>query len=155
MACIISCSVAIMFIVASIYITFMVDKYSVTAPLIESLPPHLKVKYASVVEERKTIHRNGFILGLGLSLLAILVKYQTGAKINALMMACLSGSITLATTYFYYILSEKKHKLVEYLDSPQQRRLWSEVYREMQYNYHVGLLLGIFGASLLPRGLLA
>jgi hypothetical protein len=39
--------------------------------------------------------------------------------------------------------------MVVYLDNRMQRLEWQKIYKKMQFNYHVGLLLGVIAAVLL------
>lgn len=70
-------------------------------------------------------------------------------NITKFQMLCLTGSITFLTVYFYYILSPKQDLMVVYLNDRSQRYEWQKIYKKMQFNYHVGLLLGIIAALLL------
>jgi hypothetical protein len=71
---------------------------------------------------------------------------------------CSVAAITLATNYFYYVLSPKSDWMVLHFN-PQNNQNnnnndaanWLRVYRGMQVNYHVGLVLGIAGTILLSN----
>jgi hypothetical protein len=66
---------------------------------------------------------------------------------------CTVAAITLATNYFYYVLSPKSDWMVLHFkhDKPEDAANWLRVYRGMQVNYHVGLVLGIAGTVLLSN----
>jgi hypothetical protein len=62
------------------------------------------------------------------------------------------AAVTFTVNYFYYILSPKTDWMVLNL-SKDETRAWLKVYKTMQYNYHIGMVLGIlsvvaFGNSL-------
>ena len=57
----------------------------------------------------------------------------------------------MLTSYFYYILSPKQDLMVLYLDNRRQREEWAKVYKTMQFNYHIGLLLGILAAIMFAK----
>ncbi len=57
--------------------------------------------------------------------------------------------VTFLTNYFYYILSPKSDWMLDHLHSPEEIKLWLKMYTEMQYNYHMGIVLGIIGAGIL------
>jgi hypothetical protein len=61
------------------------------------------------------------------------------------------AAITLATNYFYYVLSPKSDWMVLHLKKSSDAANWLQVYRAMQVNYHVGLVLGIAGTVLLSN----
>jgi heterodisulfide reductase subunit A-like polyferredoxin len=46
------------------------------------------------------------------------------------------------------MLSPKQDLMVVYLDNRMQRMEWQKIYKKMQFNYHVGLLLGVIAAIL-------
>jgi hypothetical protein len=70
---------------------------------------------------------------------------------------CSVAAITLATNYFYYMLSPKSDWMVLHFNTQNQNQNnndaanWLRVYRGMQVNYHVGLVLGIAGTILLSN----
>ena len=39
--------------------------------------------------------------------------------------------------------------MLDHLHSSEEIKLWLKMYREMQYNYHMGIVLGIIGAGIL------
>ena len=52
-------------------------------------------------------------------------------------------SIIMATSYFFYILSPKSKYMISYLKSGEQVEQWLKIYKQMQFNYHIGFLLGM------------
>jgi hypothetical protein len=53
------------------------------------------------------------------------------------------------TNYFYYMLSPKSDWMLNHTNNPEQVKAWLQMYREMSYNYHAGLALGIIGVGIL------
>ena len=41
--------------------------------------------------------------------------------------------------------------MVVHLDDEDQRKAWLEIYRTMQYNYHLGFALGLVGMMFVGR----
>lgn len=144
------CSIAIVFLVGMIYMTFAIDKCSVTKNFINSLNDAQAEKYRSIVAERRHIYLSGYLFGLALSAIIIVGMMKTITKFQ---MVCLTGSVTFLTVYFYYILSPKQDLMVVYLGDKSQRIEWQKIYKKMQFNYHVGLLLGIIAALLLTMSI--
>jgi hypothetical protein len=123
--------------------TKLVQDYMLT------LTPDQQQTYAKIVEERRGIYLRGFGLGLLLSalLLGMHHRYTTMSRAGLL---CSVAAITLATNYFYYILSPKSDWMVLHLKNDNNDAAnWLRVYRGMQVNYHVGLVLGIAGTVVL------
>jgi len=144
------CGIAIVFFVGMIYMTFAIDKCAITKNFVNSLTDAQADKYKSIVAERRNIYLSGYLFGLALSAIIIVGMMKSITKFQ---MLCLTGSITFITVYFYYILSPKQDLMVVYLSDRSQRYEWQKIYKKMQFNYHVGLLLGIIAALLLTMSL--
>lgn len=139
------CFIAIVLLVANVYLALTADHSGDKDKLLETLSPELVSRYESIVRERKSIYMKGFGLGLCLSALAIyLCRTRKPAP-----MSCLAGAITLAVTYLFYIIHPKTDYMVLHLDHGAQRAAWLDTYRSMQLKYHVGLVVGIAAAMAL------
>ena len=66
---------------------------------------------------------------------------------------CMVAAVTLSVNYFYYILSPKTDWMVLHLKSEEEKHAWLKVYKTMQYNYHMGLVLGILAVVAFGNGL--
>lgn len=139
------CTIAIVFFIGMIYMSFAVDKCAITRRFMENLNEIQEERYRSIISERRNIYLSGYILGLAMSAIVIVGMMNC---INKFQMLCLTGSITFLTAYFYYMLSPKQDLMVVYLDNRMQRMEWQKIYKKMQFNYHVGLLLGVIAAIL-------
>tara|TARA_B000000532_G_C18686469_1_gene327667 strand:+ start:140 stop:583 length:444 start_codon:yes stop_codon:yes gene_type:complete len=141
-----------MFIIATIWMHFtMRDKSTFEATYLKLLDNRQKDLYSKIKVERANISMSGYGAGLLLSLLLILLNYISNRKesLSTTSMACLTGAVTFTVQYFYYILSPKTDFMVLHLESREQREAWLKIYKQCQYNYHLGLVLGIIGAILL------
>lgn len=137
------CGIAIVFFVGMIYTTFATDKCSMTKNFIESLNELQAERYKSIISERRNIYLSGYLFGLALSAIIIIGMLKSITKFQ---MLCITGSVTFLTVYFYYILSPKQDLMVVFLNDRNQRYEWQKIYKKMQFNYHIGLLLGIIAA---------
>lgn len=139
------CGIAIVFLVGMIYMSFALDRCSLTRNFVNSLNDAQAERYRSIISERRNIYLSGYLFGLALSAIIIVGMMKSITKFQ---MLCLTGSITFLTVYFYYILSPKQDLMVVYLSDRSQRYEWQKIYKKMQFNYHVGLLLGVIAALL-------
>uniref|UniRef100_A0A6C0LM70 Uncharacterized protein n=1 Tax=viral metagenome TaxID=1070528 RepID=A0A6C0LM70_9ZZZZ len=114
----------------------------------EKLPPHLRKLYERLAIERRNISYYGYLLGFILSLLIIYYKLKVSGR-NSLSLVCLVTSTCFLTNYFYYILSPKSDWMLNHINNQYQARIWLEMYREMQFNYHMGIVLGIMAVAML------
>ncbi len=141
-----------MFIIATIWMNIsMRDKSTFETTYLKLLDNHQKDIYNKIKIERANIAMSGYGAGLLLSLLLIVLNYISSRKhsLSTTSMACLTGAVTFSVQYFYYILSPKTDFMVLHLESREQREAWLKIYKQCQYNYHLGLVIGIIGAILL------
>jgi hypothetical protein len=148
--CATSCGIAATLIAGMAYCTYMGNRSQLVKDYMRSLTEAQRQTYAKIVEERRGIYLRGFGWGLLLSaaLLGIHHRYRTLSRAALL---CSVAAITLATNYFYYVLSPKSDWMVLHFKQKQDGANWLRVYRGMQVNYHVGLVLGIVGTVLLSN----
>jgi uncharacterized protein YacL len=135
-----SCSIAVIFICAMLYISFMIDKCSLSASFIDTLSKPQQLLYQDIIKERKIIYFVGIVIGLILSFLYMKISPR---EENKLYTICSVVSITFLTAYFVYIFYPKKQTMILELDDRVQREEWHSIYKKMQYHYHMGLLIGI------------
>jgi hypothetical protein len=151
--CATSCGIAATLIAGMAYCTYMGNRTKLVQDYTQTLTEDQKQIYAKIVAERRGIYLRGFGWGLLLSaiLLGIHHQYLTMSR-TALL--CNVAAITLATNYFYYMLSPKSDWMVLHFKNDNNHSdaaNWLRVYRGMQVNYHVGLVLGIAGTILLSN----
>ena len=142
MVCAISCAIAFIFIVANIYCcAFSHRSGGVIQEFVAKLSPDSQRRYAAITQERQGIYFMGLFLGfiLAMILLVCCRKYFMGRG----GILCMVAAVAFSVNYFYYILSPKSDWMVLHLKSGEETQAWLKVYRTMQYNYHVGLVLGI------------
>lgn len=148
------CFIAVMFIIANILFTFLMDKYGAVKEYQSSLDDTQKKVYQKIVNERKNLAIQGYGLGLGLSVGFLVGRHFLTKNKKSFLNASISGlCMTVATTfvvqYFYYMLMPKKDWMLHYLNTEQQKEQWMKVYRAYSWNYHLSIALGLVGAGLL------
>jgi hypothetical protein len=72
-----------------------------------------------------------------------------GKRMNNVSLVCLVLSTSFLTNYFYYMLSPKTDWMLNHVNNKEQTQAWLLMYRDMQYNYHLGLVLGIIAVGVL------
>ncbi len=147
-----TCSLAVVFLVANLYMTFTADQVDAKRKLYAALTPQELKEYEHIIVARRRIYLEGYLVGLILSFMILVMNVWQRVPLGRLSIACTVGAVTLITNYFYYMLSPKPDLLVVHLAEPRKRELWQQVYRRMQVKYHVGLLLGIVAAMLFAGG---
>ena len=64
-------------------------------------------------------------------------------------LVCTVMATCFLTNYFYYMLIPKSDWMLNHVNSSEQTKAWLQMYREMSYNYHMGIALGIVGVGIL------
>lgn len=125
----------------------MISKGKVDQKFRDSLNPAQKAVYAEIYKERLTIFIQGLVIGAALAAGYGLI-FSSGTMMNA----CLIASIVLGTAYLYYTIRHKK-MIVNYLETPEQVALYTELYREYQTRSATGMILGVVGIFILSLGI--
>jgi uncharacterized protein YacL len=136
--------ISAVFVIGMIYFYYMTDKSAVVRQYKKSLSPHLQKRYDAIAQERMTISYQGYVAGFILSLFII-----HGVKMSNLSLVCTVMATCFLTNYFYYMLHPKTDWMLNHVGNQEEVTAWLRMYREMQYNYHAGLVLGIVGVGVL------
>jgi uncharacterized protein YacL len=141
--------ISAVFIIGMIYFYNRTDKSEIVKRYKENMPVELQKRYEKIAMERMTISYYGYGLGLLFSLLIIFynVKIKTN-RMNTFSMVCTVIATCFLTNYFYYILSPKSDWMLNHTTNQEQVKAWLIMYREMSYNYHAGLALGIVAVGI-------
>lgn len=150
MACAISCMVSAIFIIGMIYFYNMTDKSAIVKHYKSSLSSDLQKRYEKITNERANISYQGYALGVVLSLGIIFYNLKIkSSKMNTTSLVCTVIATAFVTNYFYYMLSPKSDWMLNHMSNQEEVKSWLLMYREMSYNYHMGLTLGIIGVGVL------
>lgn len=150
MACSLSCAISAIFVIGMIYFYNMSDKSEIVKHYKASMSSDLQKRYDKISEERLRISYQGYIIGFILSLCIVFYNLKIKrSKMNNVALVCTVVATSFATNYFYYMLSPKSDWMLNHLQNKEEVRAWLLMYREMQYNYHMGLVLGIIGVGVL------
>ena len=145
MPCSISCAISCIFIIGMIYFYNATDKSNIVKQYKDTLSPELQHRYERITAERRRISYQGYMLGLLLS--AVILYHRR--NMNTTSLVCTVMATCFLTNYFYYMLSPKTDWMLNHVKNPEETKAWLQMYREMQFNYHLGLVLGIIGVGVL------
>lgn len=149
MACSTSCMIAAVFVIGMVYFYNMTGKSEIVKNYKDKLPKDLQKRYDMITKERKMLSYKGYALGVALSICLIIYNTQfLSQKMSTSAMVCLVIATSFLTNYFYYILSPKTDFMLNHIDDQEQAKNWLRMYREMSYNYHAGLALGIVAVGI-------
>jgi uncharacterized protein YacL len=139
MHCWTSCTLAFLVLVSMAYMVMITDK---SKELTSVLNEEQLQRYKKIANERRNHMIIGYILGLALSIVAVL------STKNKVYQVCYAITITYFVSYFYYTLAPKSDYMVIHLETEEQRRAWLAVYLKMKNNYHLSFILGIVFVAL-------
>jgi len=146
MVCTTSCIVAGAFVISSIFVSLRVDKSTLKDPLFQLLSNENKQRYVNIANERKNIYLKGFGLGFIISIFALFVLNNNKMfKVNKLVNICFVLATSFSVNYFFYILHPKSDYMVLHLKDDEEKQAWLDIYKTMQFNYHLGFALGLVG----------
>jgi uncharacterized protein YacL len=135
--------ISAIFIIGMIYFYSMTEKSQIVKQYKKQLTPELQKRYEKITKERMAISFYGYGLGLILSFFIIYLR-----KRRTFSLVCTVMAICFLTNYFYYMLTPKSDWMLNHVNSPEQVKAWLKMYREMSYNYHMGIVFGIIGVGI-------
>jgi hypothetical protein len=127
-----------------IYFYNATDKSDIVKQYKATLPIELQQRYEKITSERRWISYQGYMLGL---LLSAVILYNR-RKMNTTSLVCTVMATCFLTNYFYYMLSPKSYWMLNHTTNQDQVNAWLIMYREMSYNYHVGIVFGIIAVGI-------
>lgn len=152
MVCITNCMIATGFITSSLVLAFSTDKNKINDDLVNSLTDQQKETYSKIVNERKQLYIEGYVLGLIISLIVIMLNNNKKVMNNTTTI-CTVVMISGFTNYFYYTLMPKSDYMLLHLHCKEQREKWLAMYKHMKSRCHIGFIIGLIGAGFLGNGL--
>jgi uncharacterized protein YacL len=129
-----------------IYFYNATDKSEIVKHYKATLPIDLQERYEKITDERRRISYHGYILGLFLSV--IILFYNIRIKMHTISLVCTVMATCFLTNYFYYMLSPKSDWMLNHTTNQDQVNAWLVMYREMSYNYHLGIVFGIIAVGI-------
>jgi uncharacterized membrane protein YkgB len=142
--------ISAIFVIGMIYFYNLTDKSAIVKHYKSSLSSDLQKRYEKISSERANISYQGYGLGLIISLGIIFYNLKIKrSKMGNAALVCTVVATAFVTNYFYYILSPKSDWMLKHMSNQEEIKAWLLMYREMQFNYHLGLVLGIIGVGIL------
>jgi uncharacterized membrane protein YkgB len=141
--------ISAIFIIGMIYFYNISDKSTIVKHYKSSLPSDLQKRYEKITKERLKISYQGYILGFILSLGIIFYNLKMKReKMTTTSLVCTVIATSFLTNYFYYMLHPKSDWMLNHMHNQEEVKAWLLMYRSMQFNYHMGLVLGIIAVGI-------
>lgn len=141
MLCYKYCGIALVFLIANIFSIFSCNN-KLKVEFRETLSSEQNKIYEKIINERKWIYYTGYLLGIFLSILVV-AFFKKLLKLSKMSNVCIITSITFVTNYLFYILYPKSDYMILHLENKKQIKEWLDIYKFMQFRYHLGFVLGI------------
>jgi hypothetical protein len=144
--------ISAIFVIGMIYFYNISDKSAVVKHYKSSLSSDLQKRYEKITKERMNISYQGYALGVILSLVIIFYNVRIKSpsnRMNTTSLVCTVIATAFVTNYFYYMLSPKSDWMLNHMNNQEEVKAWLLMYREMQFNYHSGMVLGIIAVGIL------
>lgn len=143
------CIIAIVFLIANIFTIVSCNSDNYKQNFKNVLTKQQNLIYEKIITERTIIYYSGYVLGIILSILAIFIMIKVmKIKIPTMSLICIIGAITFTTNYLYYILYPKSDYMLLHLNDKKQIEAWLQVYKTMQFKFHLGFVFGIIAVIL-------
>ena len=150
MVCAVSCMISTVFLIGMIYFYNMTDKSEIVKHYKGTLTSDLRIRYEKISEERKWISYYGYGLGVVFSLFVIYYSLKIKKeRLNNTSLVCIVVATSFITNALFYMVYPKSDWMLNHINNQRLASLWLEMYREMQFNYHMGIVLGIMAVAML------
>lgn len=151
MICGTTCVIAIIFFIANLYTVLSCSNNKKDKQEFKDV---LNIKqqeiYENIINERKNIYFMGYGLGIIISIMSYFVsKKILKMRFNNISLVCFVGAITFVTNYLFYILYPKSDYMLLHLTDKKQIVEWLNIYKKMQFKFHLGFVLGIIAVMIL------
>ena len=150
MTCGITCIIALVFLIANIYVMFSCSNNKKDKQdFMDVLNIKQQETYKNIINERKNIYFMGYGLGILLSIIGYFISKKIfKTRFNNISLVCFVGSITFVTNYLFYILYPKTDYMLLHLSDKKQIEEWLSIYKKMQFKFHSGFVLGIIAVMI-------
>ena len=130
------CSVAVVFLLSSIFMMFLKDEKLFTN-FMNTLNDDQKNIYFKIIKERTMLYVGGMILGLLLGFIYLSMNKKTGLNICAFI------TIAFITQIVFYKVYPKSTYMLYHLDDPKQVSAWTDIYTYMKKIYMLSFFMAI------------
>ena len=139
------CSVAVVFLLSSIFMMFMKDEKLFTK-FMNTLNDDQKNIYFKIIRERTMLYIGGMILGMVLGFIYLFTNKRSGLNI------CVFITIVFVTQIVFYKVYPKSTYMLYHLDDPKQVSAWTDIYTYMKKIWMFSFFLAIVSYIIFAYG---
>ena len=100
-----------------------------------------------IIEMRKNIYLRSLLSSVVVSIVLCLVGLKE--KTFSINNFCVFLALVFSFKNFFFLLSKKSSYIVSKLNNEKQRNAWLEIYKNMQFHYHLGIMVGLVGVLII------
>lgn len=146
------CVIAIFLMITMLIRTFTFGNKTELQSFRDTLNEKQILTYNNIIDERKTIYYTGTLLGFVLTGIFLIwskfFKKNSSFKCSWIN-ACVAVVIMSFVTYFYYMLVPKTDYMILHLKTNKQHHEWLNVYKTMQFDYHISFVYSLLAVAIL------
>ncbi len=136
------CSVAVVFLLSSIFMMFLKDEKLFTT-FMNTLNKDQKKIYFKIIRERTMLYIGGMFLGLFLGIVYLSMNKKSGMNICAFI------TIVFVTQLVFYKVYPKSTYMLYHLDKKNQVSAWTDIYTYMKKIYMLSFGMAIISYILI------
>lgn len=141
------CLISSILITGSIFVCCFPHRKKIMTDFMDLLDENQKKEYTKIIEMRKNIYLRSLISSFAISTIFSLVGLKE--KTFSINNFCVFIALVFSFTNLFYLLSKKSSYIVSKLNNEKQRNAWLEIYKNMQYHYHLGIMVGLIGVLII------
>ena len=142
-----SCLVSIVLIMGSIFICCFPHRKKIMTDFMNLLDENQKKEYTKIIEMRRNIYLRSLVSSVVVSFILCLVGLKE--KTFSINNFCVFSALVFSFKNLFYLLSKKSSYIISKLNNEKQRNAWLEIYKNMQYHYHLGIMVGLVGVLII------
>jgi len=141
------CLVSVILIMGSVFICCFPHKKQVMDDFMMLLDEEQKKEYTNIIDMRRNIYLRSLAASVVVSLIICFIGLRN--KTFSINHLCLFSALMFSFKNLFYLLSKKSKYIVSVLNNEKQRNAWLAIYKTMQYQYHLGIMVGLIGVIII------
>lgn len=141
------CLLSSVLITGSIFVCCFPHRQKIMKDFMNTLDENQKKEYLKIIEMRKNIYLRSLLSSVVVSIVLCLVGLKE--KTFSINNFCVFLALVFSFKNLFYLLSKKSSYIVSKLNNEKQRNAWLEIYKNMQFHYHLGIMVGLVGVLII------
>ena len=141
------CLISAILIMGSIFICCFPHRKQIMTDFMNILDEEQKKEYTNIIKMRRNIYFRSLVSSIVLSLILCFIGLRKNSfSINNV---CVFLALVFSFKNLFYLLSKKSSYIISKLNNEKQRNAWLNIYKNMQWHYHLGIFVGLIGVIII------